>query len=1021
MTSGCYPLHPVTTALLSSVTLNTRVAEARSAVGFIRWALEKHGREPLLQDARVNWIRPTALVPFFRDMLGGVGEWQQFQTALGGVGNERTPLQEACLQAILLHDVAGLKPSRVDGFVPLVSILTGYEEAECQSALKGMEAAGYIRYDATGRRWVFLPPGESEEPVEEWLGRQTEGQSLDFATLQRLPEAWKSWHESPFHPLTGDKWKLQWGNDEDWAAQVFLLSRTELSAANLQKLIALPASDPYIGLKLPARGVVIHLMAAHDEDVGWLRQNAASLLDEALQGQTAPPPVILTLPREAQPALSRLLLRKLALDEMPDSDKRDFGTSTTQNVQTRYKTQVKGALEKRMAESADFMVPLPYRAKVEQAFTAAGARRLGDAVQSCYNEAYDQRPPELLKQYALAKASSYRKGIEWVAGKLVMDAVGSLSGELNDRRTPPPGKDLVFSGSRPLVATWHLLASEGYGIQVPTGSAAQGWKVLDDAFAEGKGAQVLADIFVTLLAPPYGYDAASLTLLLCAWYGRNRHLLSVTAGNAPVAMDRLWVYLDKPWEFLCQLSKQRVAWARRDANAEARRAGENIALVQKNQPLERERAEEIEAQLRGFGNDEHETDVALREQARGIADRLSRDLESSQKYDELAGQIEEKLLSARRSKDLITAMAQIGALPQTGLVPATRPLPAQLTENAAQRLTFQVEADCAKWEKLAQLTDFRHHEQQLREIERELRDLPLHLPRVESAKQKLKSGRDELEADNHDRALIGEMRGMEQITALSALRNARARLDAMAPLGEGTKQGLETARQELEKRAQELEECANGLSDQASQLTTAESVAELRDQINARALLFEGTPEADLLKAALKQVGALTAVFGALGELQRDALPALNAGPTAVAEWQARSGKREAEMTRSEVSSAAARNGLASLRREMAQGVQTAQQRAAQWLAQQKEAVQSGEASTPARRTLRQTLFQAPVWLSESERAELENLREQVQASLERDEVGAIVERFRTISDPAQRALCLQQLQALQIELEAAR
>lgn len=1014
ITSGCFPLHPVTTALLSSVTLSTRVAEARSAVGFIRWALEHHGNEPAVRDGRVNWIRPIALVPFFRDMLNSVGEWQQYQAALQSVGNERTPLQEACLQGILLHDVAGLKPTRAGGFVPLIALLTGYEESECQSALQDMGDNGRIRFDASTKRWMFLPPGESEEPVEEWIGRQVEGKTLDFPTLQNLPEVWKSWPDNPLKPLTGDKWNLNWANGEDFAAQVFLLTRAELSATNLKKLISHPSADLFDGLKLPMRGFLIHLLATNDEDVSWLRENAAKVLDEALKGQDAPPPVVLSLPREANSALPRLLSRRAAIAGMSESEARDKGKNTVQNVQTRLNSQLKTALEKRINDSVDFAVPRPYREKVEQAFVAAGARRLGDAVQSCYGEAFSQRPPELLTQYP-GKTPSYRSGVAWIARQLVTDSVGSLSSQLSLRSSPAPGKDLVFTGPRPLLAKWNLLSGNGLGIQAPTGTVAHGWKVFDEAFAEGQSAKLLSDVFVQLLSPPYGYDGASLTLLVCAWYGRNRHLLSVTAQNTPVNMDTFWVSLDKPWEFLCLLSKKKVAWARRDANAQARQAKENIELVQKNEPIARDDAQRIEAQLRQYGQDDAETDTALREQALGRADHLKRDLESAQQYEERAGEIEEKILSARRASDLTKVLVQIGALPSPGLVPATRPLPARLTESATGRLTTQVENDCAKLETLSQLTDYSQREGQLRDLERDLKDHPQLLPRVQKARQTLGETRVEIEAQNHDGALLGEVRGMGQINALHALRTARTRLDALRPRAQSTRETVEATRKKLDEAASALESWAASLETRVAEATSPLALDTIKNEIMARGVLFDQTPEAALLQSAQQKATRLAGGFTSLEDLARSAAPALGAGPEAVGVWEQKIAALEAEDTTNAFLNDAARNRLATLRREMAQGAQTAKEGASAWLSNQKDAARNG--FNP--RALSGTLRAASPWLDATGRGELENLRAQVQERLESDEVGTIVERFRAISDPSRRAACLEQLRALQTQLES--
>ncbi len=1013
ITSGCFPLHPATTAILSSVQLNARIAEARSAVGFIRWALEEFGTRPALCGDQIGWIAPVEIVPFFGEMLGQGQEWEQFQMARSSVGNEREPIQEACLRAMLLHDVAGLKPSRVGGFVPLVSILTGHAEDACQSALQKMGDAGYIRWDSSGKRWVFLPPGESEEPIEEWLTRQTTGATLDYATLANLPSTWKNWTDNPLKPLTGDKWNLDWANNEDWAASVHLLTRAELSAANLKKLVARPASDRFEGLTLPARGAIIHLLAASDDDVSWLRDNAEPLLDAALAGQSAPMPVVLSLPGEAQTDLSRLLLRNLKLGAMSSSDQRDFGKSVFENVQKRYNKQVKDALERRFQNNAGFVVPQPYRERVGQALLAAGTPRLGDAVLAAYNEAYLKHPPALLKQYAYKRAPSYRTGTQWIARQLVSDAVAALVPVKDDRGAPAPGRDLVFGGARPLLTTWSLLSSD-YGIQEPVGAARLGWDVLDKAFAQGKGAKDVAEVLVKLLAPPYGYDEVSLTLLLCAWYGRNRHLLSVTAANAPVSMEEFWALLNKPWDCLCAIAKRRVAWARRDAGARAREAEENIALVQANEPLERDKAEGIEVQLRAFADDESEPDTALREQGRSQAERLKNALKAARQYDEDAGKIEDKITAARQSSALIAALKDIARLPQTGVVPATRPSPVVLQERAMKDLENQVEADCARWEKLDQITDFRHNKDKLAEIERELKTYSQFDARVQTAKSNLVTARESIEAQQHDRSLLSEIKAMPQLIRLMPLREARKRLDEMTPRADSTRTLLEQTARDLDARIAELESWAAALEGRAD-AGNAKELQSLRDEINALSTHIKSAPEFEQVERAEKKVNRLLESFAAIENFERQSAAILASGPAAVEALKGNLADYQTEAAGRDALNDVGRNRLATLGRELQTGAQSARERATQWLEAQSAATRNG---TDAH-ALQNVLALGRAWLSPAQQSALADLRRELQTRLDGDEVGAIVARFREIGDSETRARCLRELHNLQNELDS--
>ncbi len=311
--------------------------------------------------------------------------------------------------------------------------------------------------------------------------------------------------------------------------------------------------------------------------------------------------------------------------------------------------------------------------------------------------------------------------------------------------------------------------------------------------------------------------------------------------------------------------------------------------------------------------------------------------------------------------------------------------------------------------------DFRSNGDKLRDLENALRSYPQHLPRVQTARQNLEREKGEMEAQSHDRELLGEVRGMEQIKALGDLRTARARLETLNPRAENTRTVLAAAREGLDERIKGLEEWANGLKETIAHSASKEELQSVRDQILARSMLFDETPEAEILKEAAQSAALLSSALTAIEDLERDAANALHLGPAAVEGWENRLGDYESQAAGAALPDAA-RNRLATLRREMAQGVQSAQQTAARWLAAHREAMQNG--CEP--HTLRRELARPQLWLSTEGQSELEVLRAEVEARLESDEVGRIVERFRAISDPTRRAACLEQLRALQAELESA-
>lgn len=1012
ITEGCFPLHPLTTALLSDLQFQSQTQGARSIMTFLRDVLRDKHAEPVEKNGRPNWAWATDIVRIFGDMVNGASgsEHGQFQNALGRVGNEATEVQVSVLRAILLHDVGKLKPRAAGGFVPLISMLSGFEEGECRSALEEMANAGHLRYDDMSKRWLFPPAGEDDRPVEREVERRVQNHALDAATLLKLRDEWGA---TLLAPHKADGFNLEWGNADDWAAAPLLFTRETFTPVNLRKSIEKPATDMFKGLSLPPRGYAVHLLALHDDDIEWARQNAAQVLDEALRGQSTPPPVVVCLPSEAMPSLPRLILQRRALAAFSNGERRDYGANAVKSVEERYDKQLALAIEKLLKGASTFEVPQPYRAHVSSAFAGAilSGPNLSLALRECYNQAYASRPPALLPQYSAGKSSQFRTGVKAVAEQLTKNAVGSLEADMKGG----PGRDLVFSGARPLVLHWTLLAGQGYGVQAPAGRAKAGWEVLDKAFAQGKGAVPLSRVIEKLLSAPYGYDAPGLTILLCAWYGLNSRLLSVTSNSAPHSMEAYWGQLNRPWDFLCMLSQRGVAWSRQDIGKDERQANDIIERVQQNQPIAPAQAKADAESLEAFAGDDRQTNAPLREQAAQVALRLRGDMDTASRYDAQAGEIESKIEGVRRVLEVSGLLKRIGELPTPGLVPPSQMEASKLEERARAKMERLVEDECAQWEKLKQLTDFKHHQEQLREVEADLRKTHNQAlqDRVKQAQVALEARKGDLEARGHDAATVADVASMQHLSTLKAWREALLRLDQMSPRAEETRDLIQAARSGLQSKIDKRVAWVDGLGARLEELKSSAEAQAVRDDIPLRRGQLEGTLEDERAQAAWGRAGRLLSTWEALAQLQRRVASADREGPAALDAVESRLG--EIEGAGDESFNGAARNALGALRREMAgaraQGLEQARRR----LANHAEALRHGGDA----HALSRALNVVPPWLDEAGRGEWRALQQAVQARVDEDHVGVIVSRFRSLRDPSQRAACLSQLQEAQREIEA--
>ena len=84
VTKGCFPLHPITTAMLCSVQFQQSVTGSgtpRNILGFILEKLDEIQNEPALVGNRINWILPIYLVDYFGERLP-VERYNAYQNAV---------------------------------------------------------------------------------------------------------------------------------------------------------------------------------------------------------------------------------------------------------------------------------------------------------------------------------------------------------------------------------------------------------------------------------------------------------------------------------------------------------------------------------------------------------------------------------------------------------------------------------------------------------------------------------------------------------------------------------------------------------------------------------------------------------------------------------------------------------------------------------------------------------------------------------------------------------------------------
>jgi hypothetical protein len=133
----CFPLHPLTTAFLSSVNLQA-AGMVRSVLGFLTdeqgYVLPSLDREAVLDGGRPNWVLPTRLVDYFGEMLDE-DKYKQFKAVFKP---DQAEEQQAVLKAMLLLDIAELPTRNAGGYAAVIANLAGLDENLAEQTLKAL-------------------------------------------------------------------------------------------------------------------------------------------------------------------------------------------------------------------------------------------------------------------------------------------------------------------------------------------------------------------------------------------------------------------------------------------------------------------------------------------------------------------------------------------------------------------------------------------------------------------------------------------------------------------------------------------------------------------------------------------------------------------------------------------------------------------------------------------------------------------------------------------------------------------
>jgi hypothetical protein len=994
VTKGCFPLHPLSTALLCNLRFSEGdgMSDPRTVLGFIMQQRDNKMKEPLLtNDQRVNWVLPVDLVDYFEQRISQ--EWYTpYVKARRNVA--ANPDGRALLKALYLQHSAEVNLSR-DTQVDFLAEAAGLSPEQTKRTLEGLYRDNTIRLDSVKQTYSLWPantdPGKLDALLSAKLAHISTGVALTDA-LNRYTRA------NGFDAISVN---VPWGSSLDWAANQLVFTR-EAFTVDILTVNSRRFTVKGNNIEEGDRGLVVWLLAQDEDDVVWFRENAEQILDSAVN-KNAPVPVVIVLPREPLPDLIKALRSQLALEAFEPSERTLVGqavydherqqvvSALTNEISRLFGPKARYLQERRVLSS--IVVPVALRATI----SGLSQFTLSNVLTQAYQIAYRHAPEEFYTHYRITGTGStkLRDAVKAIAGILVSGRPESLATAISTQPVAVQLRDTY------LVNSWGVLTSTSR-IQAPKQRRLQrAWEFLNEAFSPKQGEVLIIKPLITLLNPPFGYDYNTALLIFAAWYAFNHFDLEVRTGGRMGKASILGEILQGgPKDFFLGCVRNRLALQQRDLGAERKLI---IALIHQNADgaFTEPQALEAIAKLAAFVSDER-NQPQEREAAQTKVNELSSALDATRTYGKRAEEIEFHAKHGSDVPELVEVLTGLSDLPRPTLVKTDASTPQEMRTALVTRLAEVVNAQCRRYEHpedTSQVELYRSRLNSLR-VAVETAERPDLIARVKTALATLEYQATALDRRRQESAYLQRINAVSLTSNLSTLRETHNELAGYKI------QTMDIARERdkkvvaLEQTIQELDRFANDLPDRCANVNGRHAVDKLRDEIMRHQARFIGSDHEQFLADSLAQMDGLRAFFDELDDFKRHL-------PQSQADVERVMRRYEALVNQYQHKLSSVQRGLlADVQNHINDYVAKCEERARKWFGLQVEQVRNGVNPTH----VAQQLGKLPPFFPDDLREKWQALRAEVQARIDSDSILKVEEAFRMIVGREKQEECLQRL-----------
>ncbi len=855
---GTFPLHPLTTALLCHLSFS----QGRSVMQFVDEEIRRIQDQPAVKETGdPNWILPTRVVDFYGDNLhrheglaAGRSTYSNYEYAANRLGANADPDLYEVLKALLLYNIGEVRRFPSQPQAAVLGLLAGLSTQRVEDALQKLERDFYvIRYITAREEYEFSGVGTNAGTVREQVERAIAGRQLpSLAATLDGHEALKTLNDEGVLPdtsadqyiesyaLRSAEWRLGWqfvdaasllkDGLEAYQKRFVFSDMTRASARNRQT---------------DCRGLILVVLPGSYEERQRELDASAEMLNNC-KCKRYPVPVALALTRNAEDLHHHLL----ALDELSgwSSSRCEIFGQGYEDAQKLYTDELNDTL-KELIQTADLL----YADEFRRAFSGNDTS-LTRRASIMFHTTYPCRPPADSDLMEPSKNN----------GRRYTATIGRylLTTGLSEETVPSLEKPVQNLISAVLIESedkWGILDTHYRIKATPAHPRVQeAWKLISETIRPDAEPLLLSRLVDDLYAPPYGYDDLTLTLLLCAWFGRHQHELSFIGDpNLKPKKRSLLVQRLQLEEVANNLTNacDFINWLR---VAEIRVERTNIG---------RKRQEALRCAQEMLQVSDYDRAVHLLDRARTLLNELPPDMDPAQALAEGVEKLDEKITEAENYRQDLEAKKRRAKSSSdlADVLQIEQELSASIPPNELCRgfdvLTEAKDVSHRRAEQIIRRT-IEQRLERIEQYERLRNDLERHQQLVvehglHQYASQIAEALEALDRKYHDlrrreqeeqiRRELSHIR-IDQMTSLSALRQHARDVETTI---EDLSEELTAVRNSAQEKISQIQGLIDGhlqWLDQLSQHITQQTpslsaLRTLRDEVRQMRLIFEGTPE----------------------------------------------------------------------------------------------------------------------------------------------------------------------------------